>query len=245
VIATSGRELALLERTLLSIAAAELPKSFRCLWVIENGGRHGVEGLLDRLQLSFPIRYLFSSQPGKSAALNRLLDHLGDEFIVFLDDDVRLSRGIFTAYADAALTAGRGVFFGGPVSVDYEKAPPTWLRPYLPRSVQGWELAGEQSLNEELFLGANWAAFADDIRDAGGFDAQFGPGGITGATGQESAMQRTLLVNGNRPQYLLSARVWHIDRHLSVHWWRHQKEFADVAWLVYGCAAFSCTQLGG
>ena len=60
-----------------------------------------------------------------------------------------------------------------------------------------------------LYLGCNWAAFTGDLRAAGGFDANFGPGSPTGATGQEAEMQERLLARGVRQVDVPDALVWH------------------------------------
>jgi hypothetical protein len=60
-----------------------------------------------------------------------------------------------------------------------------------------------------FFLGANWAAFSADIRRAGGFDPQVGPGGESAATGQETMMQKALIASGVTRHYLRDAVAWH------------------------------------
>ena len=103
-----------------------------------------------------------------------------------------------------------GRFFGGPTGVDYEQEPPAWLKSFLPTSALGWEWPGPGDVvNKAAFLGFNWAAFARDIRAAGGFDANRGPGSPTGSTGQETDMQRRLLAAGLSGLYVPEARVWH------------------------------------
>jgi hypothetical protein len=64
-------------------------------------------------------------------------------------------------------------------------------------------------VNSAAFLGFNWAAFAKDIRAAGGFDPDRGPGSPTGSTGQETDMQRRLLAAGLGGIYVPDAKVWH------------------------------------
>ena len=64
-------------------------------------------------------------------------------------------------------------------------------------------------ITSPVFLGANWAAFASDLKEVGGFDPWFGPGSATGSTGQEQAMQRRLLGAGLHGRYVPHAEVWH------------------------------------
>lgn len=211
VIPTCGRP-ALLERTLASLAATEKPSRYAGTWIVENGGREPVveqivEGWRDRLGAQ-----LCSMPDGnKSTALNAMLERFEDELIVFLDDDVRVEAGLLEAYARAdAARQEQPVFFGGATAVDYEVPPPEWLRPYLPPSAVGWQWRGNpEHVDAPEFLGFNWAARAADLKRLGGFDAAFGPGARTGATGQERDMQRRLLEGGWRGVYLPEAVVWH------------------------------------
>ena len=59
-------------------------------------------------------------------------------------------------------------------------------------------------ITSPVFLGANWAAFARDLKEVGGFDPWFGPGSATGSTGQEQTMQRRLLGAGLHGRYSAS-----------------------------------------
>jgi hypothetical protein len=60
-----------------------------------------------------------------------------------------------------------------------------------------------------MFMGINWAAYASHLRAAGGFDEDRGPGGRSGATGQERAMQIALRQARIASVYVPEARVWH------------------------------------
>lgn len=211
VIPTCGRP-ALLDRTLASLAAAHRPARYAGTWVVENGGLDPlVAEIVSRWAAPLGAAHVSMPDGNKSAALNAMLERLGDELIVFLDDDVRVDEGVLAAYvrADEEAAAAR-VFFGGPTLVDYEVPPPEWLRTYLPPSAVGWQWRGDPNhVDAPEFLGFNWAARAEDLRHVGGFDAAFGPGARTGATGQERDMQRRLLEAGWRGRYVSQAPVWH------------------------------------
>lgn len=210
VIPTHNR-LALLERTIDSVLQCTQPpgRAVRVL-VVENGGRFGTEQLLAKRQSWVRPEYHFCAQPNKSAALNACLDAIGDALIVFLDDDVRVDRDLLVRYADAAGHLRSGVFFGGGALVDYEEPPPQWLIDYLPPSARGWHPPDSSGISDTFaFLGFNWAAFSKDINKAGGFNPRFGPGGTSGGTGQERAMQIALRGVGCTARYVPEAVVWH------------------------------------
>lgn len=209
VIPTHGRS-ELLERTLQSIDRCEKPATYRETWVIENGEQCGAEEVVNRFRDTLGARYHHVSAAGKSAALNASLDLIHeDALVVMFDDDVRLAPTVMTAYADAAQKERSGVVFGGPISIDFEVSPPTWLLQYLPAGTRGWSAEKAGRTDSTAFLGCNWAAYARDLRRIGGFNPDRGPGAETGATGQESEAQRRLGKAGLSGYYVPDAKVWH------------------------------------
>ncbi|MGA2443477.1 MAG: glycosyltransferase [Tepidisphaeraceae bacterium] len=213
-IATSGRP-DLLGHTLNSLGECQLPAGYKETVVIENGTRAGLEEVVRSARAQLNARYMHVAQGNKSAALNAALETVGDCLVFFTDDDVRLAPLTLRAYAEAAQRCGARHFFGGPASAEYDVPPPQWLREFLPFSAIGWERspdahdANDQPGKSAKFLGFNWAAFAGDLRAAGGFNPDFGPGSPTGSTGQETEMQRRLLSRGLIAVYVPQARVWH------------------------------------
>jgi GT2 family glycosyltransferase len=211
LIATAGRP-DLLRRTLTSIAGCRFPEEYAGLFVVENGARRGAEAVVAEFA-GGPLRarYLFSEAPNKSLALNLAMEQLGgDELVVFTDDDVRVREEWLEAYAQAARESGPGTMLGGPFDIDYEQAPPDWLKRYLPASAVGmtdasrWPIGGDEFKG---FLGFNWAAYVRDLRDRGGFNERVGPGLV--AVGQETEMQERLIRAGVRPKMVRDAMVWH------------------------------------
>ena len=118
VIATRGRA-GLLERTLRSLEKCEPVADFGGTLVVENGDRSGAEDVVHRAAAPLQARYQFHPEANKSGALNAALHELQDGLVVFLDDDVRVGEGFLRAYAAAARGVTHGVFFGGPIHVEY------------------------------------------------------------------------------------------------------------------------------
>lgn len=211
VIPTHNR-LELFKRTLESVLACLRPEFNEVrLIVVENGGRFGVKEYLQNTKSWLIPEYLFVEEGNKSQALNAVLDSLENELIVFLDDDVKVVPDLLERYAIAANSNPSQCIFGGPIVADYVEQPPDWLLDYLPVSAKGWEPEEYQPIHPGglWFMGFNWAAFTADIRRAGGFNPEVGPGAKSGATGQETAMQRALVDLGVVPVYVPEARVWH------------------------------------
>ena len=189
------------------MSQVELPDNFHQTIVIENGGQFGAEQVASQAPSHLRVRYEYFEQGNKSAALNHVLSIVENDLLVFFDDDVRVSTTILQAYAAAGI-AGQNYFFGGSTDCDYEKIPEPWLE--LPPSARGWRPEKRNKNGKALeFLGFNWAAFAEHLRASGGFDPKVGPGGTTGARGQETLMQTKLRQHGYLPRYVPDAKVWH------------------------------------
>lgn len=208
VIATAGRP-TLLNSTLRSLSECRLPSGYAETVVVENGAKGLAEEIVGRHRSKLAARYVHVPEPGKNNALNMALATIGDGLVYFTDDDVRFSANTLQAYAEAACSRTSRAYFGGPTGADYESSPPDWLIPYLPRSARGHSYAGAAESNRLWFLGFNWAAFAQDIVAAGGFDLAVGPGSVSGSTGDERDMQARLADRGCAAVYVPDAMVWH------------------------------------
>lgn len=209
----------LLRRTLQTLADCRLPGTLSRVIVAENGPESVGEGIVDDFAGRLPVEHHYFQNAKKCGALNGALDLLDDEFIVYFDDDVRVHKGTLMAYAKAAEGMSGGSFFGGHCKVDYDERPAEWLMKFLPDAALGW--APSESvceLTESRALGFNWAAFANDLRAAGGYDERCGPG--TSANSDETNVQETMLRNGVKAYFLPDAIVWHYvpPQRCSVEW---------------------------
>lgn len=208
VIPTCGRP-DMLERTLRSIAGARWPVEFNHIIVVENGAALGAKSICEQVSDVLPVRYLLEKKVGSSFARNAGIQASDADIIVFLDDDVKVSRNLFEAYAAAFRSCGTDWYFGGPVEPEYELPPPAWLEQYLPPSTKGFRLAPyEQQVDRPCFLGANHAvprallALSDSYDDVCAF-------GLGGTLGEETRLQQRLLAKGYRALYVPNAIVWH------------------------------------
>jgi hypothetical protein len=210
LIATYGRA-PRLGRTLDSLAAARLDgEVLGRVWVLENGPRGAAEAICAAFRNLLPIEFRSYPSPGKNRAMQQVLPELGDDLLLFLDDDIRIEADLLARYVAVAGSHGPGHYFGGSVEPEYEQEPPAWLKQRLPHSAVGF--VPEEG--QWQFLGANFAAFAEDVRRAGGFDPRFGPGAVRAGTptnpvGSEASLQRQLCSVGVVPVPVPEALVWH------------------------------------
>ncbi|MEK6477771.1 glycosyltransferase family 2 protein [Catalinimonas sp. 4WD22] len=210
LIATAGGETHLKE-TLKSLSACVKPSEYKKTIIVENGPRGNVETLVYSYKDTLHTEYFYSAIPNKSAALNFGLQYIPEQTLVFFtDDDVIFSEQLLVEYIQAAnkLDNNNRYFFGGPTFPKYEKEPPKWIKSSLPPSARGYTYQ-KAKFKESLFLGFNWAAYARDIKELGGFDPNFGPGTVPKRTGQETDMQNRLLNKGLKEIYVPHAEIWH------------------------------------
>ncbi|MCW1914796.1 glycosyltransferase [Luteolibacter sp. GHJ8] len=199
----------LLERTLQCLVDADRPDTLKRVFVVENGKKEGAEAKVDKFRDRLPMEYRYTPTGSKCAALNLVLDELSGEFVVFYDDDVRIHPGALRAYANAAAGKTGGEFYAGKCLVDYDSPPPDWLKHYLPYSAKGWSYGEEIcEITKPLALGFNWAAFSDDLKRAGNFDINIGPGRVI-SVGDETELQLIMFSQGVKGIYLPEGTVWH------------------------------------
>ena len=199
----------LLDRTLRSLSECRLPPGLEKVIVAENGTKSGADLIVEKYADRLPLIYQFTEKPNKSNALNEVLRKTETEFVLFFDDDVRIHPDILLNYAREVGDKKNGFFLCGRVRVDYEEVPPpAWILDYFPPCVKGWHFNEEKCrMDVPDGLGANWGAFAIDMKEAGGFDERVGPG--SGAIGQESDMMEKLLNRKIIGYYLPDCEVWH------------------------------------
>lgn len=210
LIATAGGE-SHLKETLKSLSACVKPSEYKKTIVVENGPRGKVETIVNSYKDNLHTEYYYSPIPNKSAALNFGLQYIpAPSLVFFTDDDVIFSKQLLVEYVQAANKSDNGnrYFFGGPTFPRYEREPPKWIKSSLPPSAKGY-VYQEDKFKESLFLGFNWAAYAKDIKAAGGFDPNYGPGTVPKRTGQETDMQNRLLIKGLKEIYVPHAEIWH------------------------------------
>lgn len=129
LIATFNRA-ELLDRALQSLTNQILPKGIDVeLLVIDNNSSDGTRSVIEKWipRFSFPARYLFEKNQGRSFALNRGIDEAKGDLIYFLDDDVIVDAQWITKMAKAFERYPDAMGFGGRVVPIWPDQVPKWL----------------------------------------------------------------------------------------------------------------------
>lgn len=200
----------MLERCLQSLSQVELPCNVENIWIVENGGKYGVDSVIERYCNHLPLHYKYLNEGNSSLARNHGIESSNADVIIFFDNDMLFRPDTLTAYADAFEKHGEAYFYGGSLEPDYALAPKDWLIDFLPLSAKGFDLGQDIIVSREPhFLGGNHAIFRKHIDKYGAFDAQGTTGNNKGAIGEETRLQTRLLEHGILGIYVPKARVLH------------------------------------
>ncbi|MCZ7600484.1 MAG: glycosyltransferase [Gammaproteobacteria bacterium] len=158
------------KRMLESLSKCVGLREWRQIWFIENGVESSNFDVSVCSGWSIPIDHVVLRENGQARARQWFLEKGLRGFALFFDADIVVDSMILEAYRDAVNKNGRGIFYGGPMKVEYERSPEDWLIRFLPRSVAGWsiEAATKTERDNLWFLGGTFGAFIDDMRMAGG-----------------------------------------------------------------------------
>jgi GT2 family glycosyltransferase len=215
LIATYNRA-TLLGDTLDVLARVDPPDGLR--WevvVIDNNSKDDTRDVVHSRQAAYPVplRYLFESRQGRSAALNAAHAATSAPLLLYTDDDVHVARGWLREGA-AALRDGWS-YVGGPVSPMWEAPRPAWLHPSLHGTIAILDYGPEAFVFEErrrVPLGANMGMRRELLQQIGGFREDLGRSNGRKILGQEvPELLSRARGAGARGRYLPGM---HVDHHV-------------------------------
>ena len=229
LIATYNRA-TLLGETLDTLALAEPPAAGS--WevvVIDNNSRDATRAVVASRQPTFPVplRYVFESRQGRSAALNAGHRATTAPFILYTDDDVQVAPRWLNLGAEAL---GQGWdYIGGPVDPLWEAPRPDWLHPSLYGTIAVLNYGTSRFVFEDrrrVPLGANMGMRRELLDRIGGFREDLGRSNGKKILGQEvpELLARARAV-GSRGLYIPDFRVEHhvpasrLTRSYFRRWW--------------------------
>ena len=213
LIATYNRA-ALLGETLDVLARSEPPgaRSWDVVVIDNNSQDQTREVVASRLAaFPVPLRYLFETRPGRSAALNAAHRVTTAPLILYTDDDVHVAP-LWVKSGAEALAAGWD-YVGGPVDPLWEAPRPAWLDPMLHGTIAILDYGPSSFAFEErrrVPLGANMGVRRDLLDRIGGFREDLGRSKGRKILGQEvpDLLARARAI-GARGLYVPEMRVGH------------------------------------
>lgn len=185
----------LLGETLQSLAALHVsPGVDWDVLIVDNRSTDNTAAVVRSFQQSYPVplRYLYEEQQGKSYALNTGLNASRSRFVLFTDDDVRVSPDWLEAAIAPMMADGAVDYTGGPVYPIWEAPSPSWLRKDrgdLWGAIAILDYGPSSFVFEEqgrIPIGANMAVRRKMLDVVGDFDPELGRRG-TSLLGQEQA----------------------------------------------------------
>jgi len=162
---------------------------FEILVVNNNSSDHTIEVLKD-LQVAhpeLPLRIVVESRQGLSHARNRALHDSVGEFVLFIDDDVYLSRDFVRNWVRFLKDHGDVAAAGGPIDVHFDDGQPAWF-PMLLQQMLGYHrpYKSNQAYPKNAYPhGGNMAVNRLKALQIGGFDSRLGRTGKNLAAGEE------------------------------------------------------------
>lgn len=220
----------LLRRALASLAALEIPAGVQLeILVVDNGSSDATPELLREHARTLPLRPLREPEPGLSRARNRAVAEARGAWILWTDDDALVLPEWLAAYVSASLRHPDASFFGGATLPWPERPPPDWIAASWEQLADVWAI---RTLPPEpapisrarLPVGANFA-IRSDVQRRHLYDPRLGRRRDALVGGEETAVLRALLAEGNRGWWVPDARVRHwipsermTERHLRRVW---------------------------
>ena len=224
VILASHNGTGTLPLTLEALTALRLPQGGVEFLAVDNASDDGTRDLLESYVGHLPLRVLVEPRRGKSFALNRALDEVAGDLVVFMDDDILPVPQWLEAFAQAAAAYPQVGVFAGQVRHHWQKPPPAWLKRLAEegRSYAGTPLdQPEGPVPAIFFKGANFMirrALVDSLRFSEAPGVNFA-GQALAAGGEDTAFVQQALSQGAEARYVREACVQHIVRPQQVGLW--------------------------
>ena len=185
------------------------------LLVVDNGSTDGTPDVLARFAERLPLVALREPRAGKSLALNRALESVRGELLVFTDDDVKPVPRWLAEYLAASRRWPEHGIFGGPILPLYPPEMPGWMRKladdrpnYAAPAFGRFLLDQEEGRMKELPFGGNWAVRAQAMSGVR-FRTDTGP---EGAVGEDTDILLRLSRDQFAPIYVPAAGLGHVIR---------------------------------
>ena len=209
-----------LGRTLESLVNLDVPAGLT--WeviVIDNKSTDRTRDVIKRFEAKLPIRWVFEDMQGRSYARNRALQEASGDLLLFIDDDVIVSRQWLRAMVSSASACPEVSFFGGPILPRYIDGRPRWLDDELEKALSAFviryvpfERDAEILSDDAIPPTANLCLRTSVVTKHGlTFDPKFGGDSVSLIRGEDTVFVCQMLRYGLSGRYVCDAQVWHVN----------------------------------
>jgi glycosyltransferase involved in cell wall biosynthesis len=218
VIVPTFNRAASLEKTLLSLSRAALPRDFEIdVTVVNNNSTDETAQTVEKSRVLFKdkkLEYLFENRQGRSYALNTGIKNADGDLLTTVDDDIQVAENWFVEIEKIFRERREEVdFVGGKMLPVWESEEiPAWIEPLKDGAI-GWRDYGDEEWQygpDTAMLTGGHAIFRRGIFDQIGLFAE----GV-GATGknlmscEDDILYDKLLAAGKRGFYCPQLVVYH------------------------------------
>ena len=174
-----------------SLTRLEVPRGGWKLVAVDNASTDATPEILAQFADRLPLQVLSHSELGKSRALNRGLDGIEGELVVFTDDDVAVRPDWLKRYRWLGKRAPGFFVFGGRIA-------PRWPVPVRSAILEGIPLAPAYAVHPDgvgagpvkpiMIWGGNMAMRREVFDRGYRFNETFGPAGQNGLMGEDTEL---------------------------------------------------------
>lgn len=199
--------------TLAGLAAQSRPELFSIL-VVDNNSDDHTEEVCSRFGEKHPdvvFQYVKEREQGLSHARNRVLAESSSDWVLFIDDDVKLPQQFAETAAEFADNQTEPCCAGGRIFVQFDDGEPNWI-PSALMPMFGHHDLGEQRRKypaTNFPRGGNMLIHTSVTEKAGMFDPQLGRSGSGLAGSEEKAFFEKAREEGIALWYLPGLYLWH------------------------------------
>ncbi|HEX2256967.1 MAG TPA: glycosyltransferase [Afifellaceae bacterium] len=207
----------MLEIALRTVGALRRPRGWRIeVLVMDNNSQDRTAAVVASLQdaFPFPLRRVIEPKQGLNHARNRGMQEAGGDWLVYLDDDIRMASGWLEAFADAVQRLEPDAVVG-PVLPWFEGEVPSWCTGRVLDSVtSAYSRKGDRLLivprdRAHELPGCNFAVRLRLAREVGGFHPALDRSGDGMLAGGDFEFGKRLRRCGARVVYVPGCRVDH------------------------------------
>ena len=183
------------------------------LIVVDNNSTDQTTRVVERAAVLFQgkLKYVRECKQGKSYALNRGVFESAGDILVFVDDDVTISKGWLQSIC-APFENPNVAGVGGRILPEWQTPPPPWIPfedHYGLAPLVSFDFGQSSARLDEAPFGANMAFRREMFDKYGLFRNDLGPCPGSEIRGEDSEWASRLLKAGERLNYEPSALIYH------------------------------------